>query len=48
MIKGGGVAISGQEQRQLGGGFLEGPDAPEGNRKFFFFFFHFHPSFTFS
>ncbi|XP_012285014.1 uncharacterized protein LOC105702210 [Orussus abietinus] len=29
VIKGGGVAISGQEQRQLGGGFLEGEEAPE-------------------
>ena len=30
VIKGGGIAISGQEQRQLGGGFLEGEDAPQG------------------
>ncbi|XP_043463349.1 uncharacterized protein LOC122499219 [Leptopilina heterotoma] len=31
VIKGGGVAISGQEQRQLGGGFLEGEGAPPGS-----------------
>ncbi|XP_063988566.1 uncharacterized protein LOC135168382 [Diachasmimorpha longicaudata] len=31
VIKGGGIAISGQEQRQLGGGFLEGPNAPQGS-----------------
>ncbi|XP_020300259.1 uncharacterized protein LOC109863952 [Pseudomyrmex gracilis] len=31
VIKGGGIAISGQEQRQLGGGFLEGEDAPPGS-----------------
>ncbi|CAL7942727.1 unnamed protein product [Xylocopa violacea] len=30
VIKGGGIAITGQEQRQLGGGFLEGEDAPPG------------------
>ncbi|EFN89054.1 Neuronal pentraxin-2 [Harpegnathos saltator] len=30
-IKGGGIAISGQEQRQLGGGFLEGEGAPPGS-----------------
>lgn len=30
VIKGGGIAISGQEQRQLGGGFLEGEGAPPG------------------
>lgn len=30
VIKGGGIAISGQEQRQLGGGFLEGKGAPPG------------------
>lgn len=30
MIKGGGIAITGQEQRQLGGGFLEGEGAPKG------------------
>lgn len=30
IIKGGGIAISGQEQRQLGGGFLEGEGAPQG------------------
>lgn len=30
VIKGGGIAISGQEQRQLGGGFLEGEGAPQG------------------
>lgn len=34
VIKGGGVAISGQEQRQLGGGFLEGEEAPEGSGGF--------------
>ncbi|XP_046615163.1 uncharacterized protein LOC124302734 [Neodiprion virginianus] len=34
VIKGGGIAISGQEQRQLGGGFLEGADAPEGSGGF--------------
>lgn len=34
VIKGGGVAITGQEQRQLGGGFLEGPDAPKGSGGF--------------
>ncbi|XP_014469633.1 PREDICTED: uncharacterized protein LOC106741801 [Dinoponera quadriceps] len=31
VIKGGGIAISGQEQRQLGGGFLEGKGAPPGS-----------------
>ncbi|XP_076237332.1 pentraxin-related protein b6 [Calliopsis andreniformis] len=31
VIKGGGVAITGQEQRQLGGGFLEGEGAPPGS-----------------
>ncbi|XP_011881276.1 PREDICTED: uncharacterized protein LOC105569427 [Vollenhovia emeryi] len=31
VIKGGGIAISGQQQRQLGGGFLEGEDAPPGS-----------------
>ncbi|XP_048505490.1 uncharacterized protein LOC110117176 isoform X2 [Athalia rosae] len=31
VIKGGGIAISGQEQRQLGGGFLEGSEAPDGS-----------------
>ncbi|XP_012060198.1 PREDICTED: uncharacterized protein LOC105623415 [Atta cephalotes] len=31
IIKGGGIAISGQEQRQLGGGFLEGEGAPPGS-----------------
>ncbi|XP_043521494.1 uncharacterized protein LOC122534680 isoform X1 [Frieseomelitta varia] len=31
VIKGGGVAITGQEQRQLGGGFLEGDEAPPGS-----------------
>ncbi|XP_076633052.1 pentraxin-related protein b6 [Colletes latitarsis] len=30
VIKGGGIAITGQEQRQLGGGFLEGDGAPKG------------------
>nr|XP_012135863.1 PREDICTED: uncharacterized protein LOC105661904 isoform X1 [Megachile rotundata] len=30
VIKGGGVAITGQEQRQLGGGFLEGEGSPPG------------------
>ncbi|XP_034236467.1 uncharacterized protein LOC117642405 [Thrips palmi] len=30
VIKGGGVAITGQEQRQYGGGFLEGEGAPKG------------------
>lgn len=30
VIKGGGIAISGQEQRQLGGGFLEGEGSPPG------------------
>lgn len=30
VIKGGGVAITGQEQRQFGGGFLEGEGAPKG------------------
>lgn len=33
MIKGGGIAITGQEQRQLGGGFLEGDGAPPGKEK---------------
>lgn len=33
MIKGGGIAITGQEQRQLGGGFLEGDGAPPGKKK---------------
>lgn len=32
VIKGHGIAISGQEQRQLGGGFLEGEDAPAGEK----------------
>ncbi|XP_028049789.1 uncharacterized protein LOC105831683 [Monomorium pharaonis] len=31
IIQGGGIAISGQEQRQLGGGFLEGEGAPPGS-----------------
>ncbi|XP_026673661.1 uncharacterized protein LOC113464971 [Ceratina calcarata] len=31
VIKGGGIAITGQEQRQLGGGFLEGEGAPKGS-----------------
>ncbi|KMQ93442.1 neuronal pentraxin-2 [Lasius niger] len=31
VIKGDGIAISGQEQRQLGGGFLEGEGAPPGS-----------------
>ncbi|XP_076684094.1 pentraxin-related protein b6 [Andrena cerasifolii] len=31
VIKGGGVAITGQEQHQLGGGFLEGEGAPAGS-----------------
>ncbi|XP_015430576.1 PREDICTED: uncharacterized protein LOC107187085 [Dufourea novaeangliae] len=31
VIKGGGIAITGQEQRQLGGGFLEGAGAPAGS-----------------
>ncbi|XP_078043155.1 pentraxin-related protein b6 [Augochlora pura] len=31
VIKGGGIAITGQEQRQLGGGFLEGEGAPAGS-----------------
>nr|XP_050862143.1 uncharacterized protein LOC127069313 [Vespula vulgaris]XP_050862144.1 uncharacterized protein LOC127069313 [Vespula vulgaris] len=31
VIKGGGIAISGQEQRQLGGGFLEGEGSPPGS-----------------
>ncbi|KOC67748.1 Neuronal pentraxin-1 [Habropoda laboriosa] len=31
VIKGGGIAITGQEQRQLGGGFLEGEGAPPGS-----------------
>nr|XP_034184872.1 uncharacterized protein LOC117606483 [Osmia lignaria] len=31
VIKGGGIAITGQEQRQLGGGFLEGEGAPTGS-----------------
>lgn len=31
MTPGGGVAITGQEQRQVGGGFLEGPGAPKGS-----------------
>ncbi|OAD54535.1 hypothetical protein WN48_06590 [Eufriesea mexicana] len=31
VIKGGGVAITGQEQRQLGGGFLEGEGSPPGS-----------------
>ncbi|XP_054011862.1 uncharacterized protein LOC128894245 [Hylaeus anthracinus] len=31
IIKGGGIAITGQEQRQLGGGFLEGDGAPQGS-----------------
>lgn len=33
-IQGGGIAISGQEQSQLGGGFQEGKEAPKGNRSF--------------
>jgi len=35
VIKGGGIAISGQEQRQLGGGFLEGEGAPPGKNILF-------------
>lgn len=31
MIPGGGIAITGQEQRQYGGGFLEGAGAPKGS-----------------
>lgn len=31
VIKGGGIAITGQEQRQPGGGFLEGEEAPPGS-----------------
>ncbi|KAI4491120.1 hypothetical protein M0802_010430 [Mischocyttarus mexicanus] len=31
VIKGGGIPISGQEQRQLGGGFLEGEGSPPGS-----------------
>ncbi|XP_033223058.1 uncharacterized protein LOC117176830 [Belonocnema kinseyi] len=31
VIKGGGIAITGQEQRQLAGGFLEGEGAPPGS-----------------
>lgn len=33
-IPGGGIAISGQSQTQLGGGFQEGAQAPKGNNKF--------------
>ncbi|XP_067005035.1 uncharacterized protein b6 [Anabrus simplex] len=31
VVPGGGVALSGQEQRQVGGGFLEGPESPKGS-----------------
>lgn len=31
MIPGGGIAITGQEQRQFGGGFLEGEGSPKGS-----------------
>nr|CAD7407543.1 unnamed protein product [Timema poppensis] len=31
VIPGGGIPITGQEQRQFGGGFLEGPGAPTGS-----------------
>nr|CAD7409682.1 unnamed protein product [Timema cristinae] len=31
VIPGGGIPITGQEQRQFGGGFLEGPGAPKGS-----------------
>lgn len=34
VIKGGGIAITGQEQKQLGGGFEEGPEAPKGSGGF--------------
>lgn len=34
VIKGGGIAITGQEQRQPGGGFLEGEEAPPGEKLF--------------
>ncbi|KAJ9600094.1 hypothetical protein L9F63_009605 [Diploptera punctata] len=34
VIPGGGIAITGQEQRQLGGGFLEGPHSPKGSGGF--------------
>lgn len=40
VIKGGGIAISGQEQRQLGGGFLEGDGAPPGKKPLFSFPLH--------
>lgn len=30
VIPGDGIAITGQEQSQLGGGFQEGPEAPKG------------------
>lgn len=33
MIPSEGIAITGQEQRQLGGGFLEGKDSPKGTNK---------------
>ena len=34
MIPGGGIAITGQEQQQLGGGFLEGKGSPKGSGGF--------------
>lgn len=34
-IPSGGIAITGQEQRQPGGGFLEGNEAPKGNINLF-------------